>query len=53
MTTLWAIHGGRDESVDPQFREKNQLALGWSAIKAALATAYPEKPAAALGSSVC
>lgn len=61
MTTLWGIHGGRDGSADPLFREKSLLALGWSAmgdlsqlegtreaIKAALATAYPEKPAGAL-----
>ena len=61
MTTLWGIHGGRDGSADPLFREKKLLALGWSAIgdlskidnnreaiKAALAVNYPEKSAGAL-----
>lgn len=29
---LWGIHGGRDGSADPLFRDRNLLALGWAAL---------------------
>lgn len=54
-TTLWGIHGGRDGSADPLFREKGLLALAWTALgdlsqlgadrgafRTALVEAYPE-----------
>jgi len=54
-TTLWGIHGGRDGSADPLFREKGLLVLGWTslgdlsqlgadrmAFRTALVEAYPE-----------
>ncbi|WLT30897.1 restriction endonuclease [Geothrix sp. PMB-07] len=59
--TLWGIHGGRDGSADPLFREKSLLALGWTALgdlsqleadrgafRAALVEAYPETLAGAV-----
>ena len=60
-TTLWGIHGGRDGSADPLFREKNLLALAWTALgdlsqleadrtafRTALVEAYPETVAGAV-----
>lgn len=59
--TLWGIHGGRDGSADPLFRERGLLALGWTALgdlsqldadrgafRTALVEAYPETLAGAV-----